>query len=278
MIQKLVLVSSKNVLMVILVMGFLASVSCGSEVKEKKKGPALNEDNFSSKKKGGVFFGMLPCSDCPRIIYSIQLNLDYTYRAEILYQGKQNKIVDKGNYKITAKDIIVLNNDDSTLRYFFIHPDKLELLDQNGKHYPEQIASSYFLNDMKDITSDRLEEDKKNTQKMKADLGYDFYAMGDNPSWNLDLDFDKQFRLITITGIKFYAPPVEGEISGDSLVTTYRSESESGNIIIIVSKQNCTRITREIYDYRVEVIIKNPDGTDPLYFDGCGNFIDPEFK
>jgi hypothetical protein len=235
----------------------------------------ISEEELIFKPKTGIYYGFLPCPDCPRIIMQIQLNRDGTYWTYINYQKEGlYPVREKGRYRFMNETDIVLLRAVEELNYFRVRPEGLLLLDSQGKRHQTDDPSSYLLRRI----------DNENTGKSellleiadsKAEMDFDFYAIGSEPQWNLDLDFDKQFRFITMDGLKLTFPASEGAVSEDGLTTTLMSSSEMGEMQVFITEQPCMEFGEEIFDYKVEIKLKTPQAKYFTNYDGCGNYIEP---
>lgn len=102
----------------------------------------------------------------------------------------------------------------------------------------------------------------------------DFYAYGQDKSWELNLDFEKDFTFKRADGFKFSTPAVEGIKAQDANVVRYRAVVESGEMIIQLFKQECTNSsTGKKSPYKVIVQIKRGIDKDYNQVEGCGRFI-----
>jgi uncharacterized lipoprotein NlpE involved in copper resistance len=105
---------------------------------EKKQDITRNADTTQitlSKHLPGVYFGILPCSDCPGIEYTLTLSPDSTFYLKSVYYGKpynENTFVDAGNWSLLPdlKLLLETSQDDYFLK---IKPKTLLWLDKDGK-------------------------------------------------------------------------------------------------------------------------------------------------
>jgi heat shock protein HslJ/uncharacterized membrane protein len=110
-------------------------------------------------------------------------------------------------------------------------------------------------------------------QKQMND-GIDFFAAGQEGSWELNLDFEKDFTFKRADGFKFSTPAVEGIKAQDANIVRYRAVVESGEMIIELYKQECVNnSTGKKYPYKATVEIKRGIDKDYTRFEGCGNFV-----
>lgn len=108
--------------------------------------------------------------------------------------------------------------------------------------------------------------------------GIDFYARGNEPSWSLDMDFDKNFQFSTMDGFKISVPPVNGDNAKDAKVTRYYAEVESGTLIITIQEQKCSdSMSDHSFNFKISVRVKFSN--EELYseYQGCGNYV-PDYS
>lgn len=112
----------------------------------------------------------------------------------------------------------------------------------------------------------------------KYQLGINFYAVGNEPFWSLDMDFEKGFHFKNLDGLEFTSPPVEPVKAMDADVSRYRAVTESGEIIIRLNHTECTdNMSGQKFDYKVAVDFKTSKETDYKTYKGCGNYV-PDFR
>lgn len=108
--------------------------------------------------------------------------------------------------------------------------------------------------------------------------GVDFYAMGEDASWTLALDFDNEFHFTTSTGISYTAAAVEPAIAADFPVKRYRTVTDKGELIVEISFTECTNgFYGSKQTYKVSVNYKTTSAKNDIDFKGCGTYI-PDFR
>lgn len=103
--------------------------------------------------------------------------------------------------------------------------------------------------------------------------GY-FKAVGTEPFWHLEISEER----IRFQGIEpedeFTAAHVEPVFAMDADVKTYRVNSDNGEMIITIYRQNCSdQMSDQLYDYRVGVDIRKKAQQQQMHYSGCGNYI-----
>lgn len=104
--------------------------------------------------------------------------------------------------------------------------------------------------------------------------GIDFFARGNEPFWTIEIDFESEMRFSNLYGIKLNTPAVEGVKMQDTDVTRYHAITESGELIVTISKENCQDdMSGEQFDYKVRVDVKSSIDNDYNTFEGCGKYL-----
>lgn len=250
-----------------------------------KKLEATNKDPKLAKQTAGVYTGEVPCADCEAIAYKLALKPDFTYEAEMVYKGKSEEAQAlSGSYAFTEDSILVLEKIESGMNYFKLGEAGLTMLDQNGEVIAGDLADQYKLMRMDRATPMKAmaEQDNPDAQlkndmmrKLQAE-GVDFYAAGNEPFWNVRIDFEKKMVFNPMEGEPMSTPAVEGALAmdADPPRIRYGAEVESGNLIVEIISEECTdNMSGEKFTHRVQVDIRR--GTDQEYttYEGCGRYV-----
>jgi uncharacterized membrane protein/heat shock protein HslJ len=223
----------------------------------------------------GTYLGMLPCADCEKISYRLQLKPDGSYRSRMTYIGKSDRAFDEsGRFTLRQDGIVALDKKDEGMKYFKKHPQGLLMLDIHGQEITGTLASDYILTPMLRNNETLVEGQSQDFLYKQWAEGIDFYARGDEPFWSLDMDFDKGFKFTVLNDLNLTTPPTEGVLTQDARITLYRAQTESGELIILVNTQECTdTMSGERFDYTVEVQAKHVSDQSYRKFTGCGNYV-----
>ncbi len=138
------------------------------------------------------------------------------------------------------------------------------------------------------VKKELAEQEENETEPTKAQLhqllikknqqGVDFYAIGNEPFWNLDINFENKIVFKNLNGLEFIAPAVDPVKAMDANVTRYRSNTESGEIIVQLNQSGCTdNMSGQKFDYQVTVDFKTSKESDFKTFKGCGDYV-PDFR
>ena len=128
---------------------------------------------------------------------------------------------------------------------------------------------------------ENMEPSKSELQKLlltKYKRGIDFYAVGNEPFWSLDMDFEKGFHFNTLNGLDFKAPAAKFVKAMDANAIRYKSITESGEIIVQLNQTDCAdNMSGQEFDYSVTIDFKTSKETNYKTYKGCGNYV-PDFR
>jgi len=148
---------------------------------------------------------------------------------------------------------------------------------QMHKEFQQEQAQKEF--DKKQ--EENIEPSRGELQKLlmaKNQKGIDFYAVGNEPFWSLDMDFNKGFHFKNLDGLEFNVPVVKPDKAMDANVIRYRSATESGEIIIQLNQTECSdTMSGQKFEYAVTVDVKTNKDSDFKTYKGCGNYV-PDFR
>ena len=259
---------------ILLVFSSILIASCGSG--EQKKSITTVNNNSTIV---GVFTGKIPCASCEAIVYEVQLNENNTYEQSLTYKGEsETPIINKGSYVISNDGIIQLNENANTLNYLKKVPKGLLLLDKNGEMIKGALANHYLLTPKETATANKETAGFQQILIKKQQEGIDFYAVGNEPFWSLEIDFDKEIHFKTMNGLDFKAPAIEPNLAQDHNVKRYRSVTESGEIIVQIVQGECSdTMADRKFPYQITVNFKNTTETDYSNFEGCGMYV-PDYR
>lgn len=111
-----------------------------------------------------------------------------------------------------------------------------------------------------------VEEPPLSFYDKKRAKGIDFTARGNEPSWSLDIDFEKGVTFSTMNGDSFQAGISDSDIQDSFTLYTFSSVSDTLNVHIYNTQ--CTdNMSGEVFNHRVEIAHK-----DKVY-KGCGKHL-----
>jgi heat shock protein HslJ/uncharacterized membrane protein len=223
----------------------------------------------------GKYGGYLPCADCPGIEYTLTLNRNGTYSESLFYTDRSAQaIVRSGKFTVDG-EVVILDKRDAGMKFFARHPQGLLMLDTNRNVITGDLSAQYILSRKAQYGGAMRNTDALMRMQEKMKQGIDFYALGSQPSWSLDIDFDKFMRFNSLTAIpELNTPPGREAKAQDADVTSYRARTEDGMLIVTIFKGPCEDITSgETFPLRVRVDAKYTADTDYLQFEGCGRYV-----
>ncbi len=226
----------------------------------------------------GRYHGRLPCADCPGIEYDLVLRGDGTYSESSLYLDRSDQpFVKTGTYAIDGASVI-LDKSESGMRYFEAHPQGLQMLDIHGAPITGELSAHYMLSRQAEPTQPMAEPGTVTRMQEKRARGVGFYAIGNEPFWSLEIDFDKGMRFTSLTDLsEMNTPPGEASRAQDADVTRYFAQTEAGTLIATALRGECVdSMSGEHFPYRVRVDVKRSTDADYTLFEGCGNYVEDD--
>ncbi len=230
---------------------------------------------LTSESVQGEYQGYLPCADCPGIEYKLTLQADGTYTESSFYTDRSTQpIVKTGSYTIDG-DTVVLDKDGSGMNTFAADPQGLQMLDMNREPISGSLSQQYILTRQPTSNQTREEAGPLTLMQKKLAQGFDFYAVGNEPSWSLDIDFDKGMRFKSLTpATELNTPPGSEAKAQDADVTRYFAETGAGTLIATVLRGECVdTMSGESFPFRVRVEVKRTVDKDYIPFEGCGRTV-----
>jgi heat shock protein HslJ len=109
----------------------------------------------------------------------------------------------------------------------------------------------------------------------KLDQGIDFYAFGNEPSWSIDIDFEKGMRFTSLTDLpEMNMPPGREDKAQDADVTRYFAQTGAGTLIVTVLRGECTdAMSGEQFPFKARVDVRRSSDKDYTSFEGCGRYV-----
>lgn len=226
----------------------------------------------------GSYQGNIPCADCDKIVYELQLNDDFTFHTKITYKGESDKPREaKGKFIITIDHIIELIDHPGNMFMFRKVSSGLRLLDKNGHEIDGQLSDLYVLQPLKEI-SEKDKADSNPIKYKKWEQGIYIYATGNEPFWSLDIDKNNRIHFKTLSGIDIHTPPVDPVKAMDANVSRYRAVTTSGEITVQIFDTPCAdTMADEIFQLKVQIDFKPKKNAASQIFNGCGNYV-PDFR
>lgn len=109
------------------------------------------------------------------------------------------------------------------------------------------------------------EPNDKSAFSEKRAAGVDFYAVGTEPFWSFELDYDEAMRFILADGETLRAPVGMGQMKDGALTYEAPAGSKNGRLRVVIKKEKCSDgMSDRNYDYSVQVTAKDQT------YKGCG--------
>jgi uncharacterized membrane protein len=203
----------------------------------------------------GAYQGIFPCKDCDGIQQTILFNIDKTFREEqMIWSKNESPKVSEGKWQRKNGKIELTQNNKPVIT-LIKKKDTLFAVNING--VVVNNSSKYILT-KRNLANNNPAWDKKRLQ------GVDFAAIGNEPFWNLEIDYEKSilFKLAdwkkpVIAGIE---KPI---INKDS--TIYKLKSDTTKWSITIFPQFCNDgMSDYLYQYKVTVKYNS------ILYKGCG--------
>jgi uncharacterized membrane protein/uncharacterized lipoprotein NlpE involved in copper resistance len=212
----------------------------------------------------GVWRGVIPCADCPGINYNLSLNEDNTFEETMIYQEREVEPYTRAGTWQIANGILQLSGNDTTSTQFDMSiGGELHMLDQEGKRINTSLADKYTLRKDMDLT-----EDNSELWNEKRRLGVDFVATGNEPGWVLEIDQEKGMYFKTLPSETIALETAIPEIVNNGKTITYKSISETGDLIVELTAQPCEdNMSGKMSTHTVRVKAKG------IEFNGCGMYL-----
>ena len=221
----------------------------------------------------GTWYGNLPCADCASISYRLTLHEGMTYTSGSIYNGKSNEeMAQEGRWEVLNDSTIQAGEGEDSQQLYRIDDGKLTMLDQQGQPIESDLAPRYELGRQPMATNNaaRIQADMEKLQQ-----GIDFRAYGNEPSWSLEIDFDKVIQFKSLNHPQQFSAPVpEPAYAQDAPGERYRAVTEAGELIVTILRDSCIDgMSGDQFPYKVSVDAKLTTDADYSHFEGCGRYL-----
>lgn len=105
--------------------------------------------------------------------------------------------------------------------------------------------------------------------------GIDFVASGNEPFWNVEIDFEKMMTFGTMEEPQMMTTPVPAPTRPQDVnAISYRANTEKGNLYVTIFKEKCTDSMSGLESpYKVRVTVKPGDSDVYVDYTGCGRYL-----
>ena len=205
----------------------------------------------------GFYEGVLPCKDCQGIRHTLLLKDSGRFKLEEFTLGRSTFPEKRQGRWTRVGDSIRLMANQKLILSYHIKKDSLKIGYQEGNPIPDSVSKNYMIARVPDGGANIAWRKKKSA-------GVDFYAIGNEPFWNLEIDNERaiSFKVADLPKPLVFAmrPP---RITKDS--TYYVVDSASSRLEVTVFNEFCSDgMSDNRYEYRVHVRYKGQT------FKGCG--------
>ncbi len=258
----------KNLLLWLVLSGFLMACHPQKQNNQNIGNTDLQTTSPHASKILGTYSGTLPCADCEGIQYSLTLDEEAQYETSVIYLGKSDKIVTtRGVWSLQNDTTLVLDTAGTEQDQFWVGQDQLVMLDKKGERIEGDLADQYILQ-----RSSPAEENPEVFDR-KREAGIDFVALGNEPFWSLDIDFEKAMTFKTPDNqdsIVIAIPEAQRAKINTTLV--YDTTTEAGIFKVQMLKEPCTdNMSGALFEYTVEIDRQGKTYT------GCGRYLNPAY-
>jgi uncharacterized membrane protein len=245
-------------LLLILFISFRLNVACSQMDRESEQRISEEIENLPL-----TFYGILPCADCPAIDYHIVIEEESFTELSWYRDREPDPFKNTGDWVLRDDTLRIYDGEtDQLLKTFLFSDRQLTLLDQNEQRITGELADKYSLEKSYEESSIR----RRHLELMEE--GIDFLASGNEPFWNVQIDFDDNQSLryrTPDTDIEFPAP----EKSEENNLMRWHTENQYGNVTLTVQEKYC-RDTMSGFLFTHTVTIRKNGGSE---MQGCGRYL-----
>jgi uncharacterized membrane protein len=211
----------------------------------------------------GFYNGLLPCKDCQGIRHTLLLKNTGLFRLEEFVLGKNIFPEKRQGRWIRNGDSLRLMSNQKALATYYIKGDTLQLAHFDGRPMPDSIGKNYWIARIPGAAANPA-------WKKKKAAGTDFYAIGTEPFWSLEIDNDRgvSFKLADLPKPVTFSisQPTTGKDS-----TVYSLDNAGSKLEITIYNEFCNDgMSDNLYEQRVHVRYKGET------FKGCGVYLNVE--
>jgi uncharacterized membrane protein len=192
----------------------------------------------------GYYTGIIPCSDCYSIKRKILLLADHQFRLKDEFNGREAAPLETAGRWQTTNDRLELLVNNRVFKHFAVTNKGLSELSMVGAPaplYPDTYLSATI------IGADNI------AWMEKKAAGIDFFALGNEPFWLMEIDVDKQISFLRVDStaptVFPYVPAVQQ--NGQYI---FNVKKESDSIQIVIQPQFCSDgMSDNWYEFKVDV-------------------------
>jgi uncharacterized membrane protein len=203
----------------------------------------------------GAYQGIFPCKDCDGIQQTILFNIDKTFREEqMIWSKNESPKISEGKWQYKNGKIELTQNNE----------DIIDLIKKRDTLFAANINGVVVNNSSKYILTKRNLADNNPMWNKKRLRGVDLAGMGNDPFWNLEIDYGKNILFKLADWKKPVIASMEKPlINKDS--TIYKLKSDTTKWSVTIFPEFCNDgMSDYLYQYKVNVKYNG------ILYKGCG--------
>jgi uncharacterized membrane protein len=191
----------------------------------------------------GYYTGLIPCNDCSNITRKILLLADHTFHLKDEFNGRELPPRETEGRWLTTNDQLQLLVNNALTKRFAVTNKGLKEVSLTGA--PEALYSNTYLR-RTIIGADNI------AWMEKKAAGVDFFALGNEPFWLMEIDKDKQISFLQVDSTQPAVFPYVAAIQQNGQYI-YNTETSTAGMQIIITPQFCSDgMSDNWYEYKVE--------------------------
>lgn len=209
----------------------------------------------------GFYQGLLPCTICEGIRYTLLLKDSAKFIVEEFTIGESTFPTRREGRWTHAGDSIQLRANQQLLATYLIDRDTLRLRYLEGQPLTNAAAQKHWLARVQNAAQNKAWIGKKN-------LGVDFYGIGTEPFWSIEIDKEKNVSFNTADLTKPIILTYTSPSSSKDSVTYNLKTVDNENMQVVVYNRFCNDgMSDNLYEQRVHVRFKG------MQLKGCGAYL-----
>jgi len=210
----------------------------------------------------GYYTGVIPCDDCRNITRRILFLADHRFHMKDEFNGREAAPREtEGQWQSTNDQLQLLVNNTVTRRFAVTNKglSELSLTGAPNVLYPDSYLSR------KIIGADNI------AWMEKKAAGIDFFALGNEPFWLMEIDRDKQISFLRVDSSAPTIFPYMAAMQQNGQYL-YNVQKDSATMQISITPQFCTDgMSDNWYEYKVEAKYNG------IMYTGCGVKLNSEW-
>jgi uncharacterized membrane protein len=203
----------------------------------------------------GYYTGLIPCNDCSNISRKILLLADHTFHLKDEFNGRELPPQETEGRWLTTNDQLQLLVNNAVVKRFAVTNKGLKEVSLTGA--PVTLYSNSYLS-RKIIGADNI------AWMEKKAAGIDFFALGNEPFWLMEIDKDKQISFLQVDSTQPTVFPYVAAIQQNGQYI-YNTETGTAGMQIIITPRFCSDgMSDNWYEYKVEAKYNG------ITYVGCG--------